>query len=560
MKTVIVGGVASGASAAARLRRLDESAEIVMFERGEYISFANCGLPYYIGGEIVKKSALTLQTPQSFRSRFNVDVRVNSEVTAIDRAAKTVTVNSKERGEYTESYDKLILSPGAAPIVPNMEGADLDRVFTLRNIPDTIKIKEYVEEEFPGSAVVVGGGYIGVEMAENLKKAGVEVTIVELADHVIAPLDYDMACDVHRHLREKGVTLILQNGVQSIAEEGSKLKVTLSSGQVETDMVILAVGVRPDTALAKEAGLTLNPRGAIVVDEHMLTSDPDIYAVGDAVEITDFVTGQKGYIPLAGPANKQGRIAADNICGIPSVYKNTQGSSILKVFDMTVATTGVNERTAKAAGLNYDKVYTYSNSHASYYPGSTGMSIKTIYEKGTVRILGAQIVGFDGVDKRCDVLATAIRAGMTASDLCDLELCYAPPFGSAKDPVNFVGYVIENTLSGQVKNFFWDDVASLPRDGSVTLLDVRTDSERANGQYIEGFLHIPVDELRQRAGELDKSKPVYIHCRTGLRSYVACRMLAGMGFDCYNLSGGWRLYESILSETKSPEHGCYDPN
>ncbi|GAA6515079.1 FAD-dependent oxidoreductase [Phocea massiliensis] len=560
MKTVIVGGVAGGASAAARLRRLDESAEIVMFERGEYISFANCGLPYYIGGEIVKKSALTLQTPQSFRSRFNVDVRVNSEVTAIDRAAKTVTVNSKERGEYTESYDKLILSPGAAPIVPNMEGADLDRVFTLRNIPDTIKIKEYVEEEFPGSAVVVGGGYIGVEMAENLKKAGVEVTIVELADHVIAPLDYDMACDVHRHLREKGVTLILQNGVQSIAEEGSKLKVTLSSGQVETDMVILAVGVRPDTALAKEAGLTLNPRGAIVVDEHMLTSDPDIYAVGDAVEITDFVTGQKGYIPLAGPANKQGRIAADNICGIPSVYKNTQGSSILKVFDMTVATTGVNERTAKAAGLNYDKVYTYSNSHASYYPGSTGMSIKTIYEKGTVRILGAQIVGFDGVDKRCDVLATAIRAGMTASDLCDLELCYAPPFGSAKDPVNFVGYVIENTLSGQVKNFFWDDVASLPRDGSVTLLDVRTDSERANGQYIEGFLHIPVDELRQRAGELDKSKPVYIHCRTGLRSYVACRMLAGMGFDCYNLSGGWRLYESILSETKSPEHGCYDPN
>ena len=560
MKTVIVGGVAGGASAAARLRRLDESAEIVMFERGEYISFANCGLPYYIGGEIVKKSALTLQTPQSFRSRFNVEVRVNSEVTAIDRAAKTVTVNSKERGEYTESYDKLILSPGAAPIVPNMEGADLDRVFTLRNIPDTIKIKEYVEEEFPGSAVVVGGGYIGVEMAENLKKAGVEVTIVELADHVIAPLDYDMACDVHRHLREKGVTLILQNGVQSIAEEGSKLKVTLSSGQVETDMVILAVGVRPDTALAKEAGLTLNPRGAIVVDEHMLTSDPDIYAVGDAVEITDFVTGQKGYIPLAGPANKQGRIAADNICGIPSVYKNTQGSSILKVFDMTVATTGVNERTAKAAGLNYDKVYTYSNSHASYYPGSTGMSIKTIYEKGTVRILGAQIVGFDGVDKRCDVLATAIRAGMTASDLCDLELCYAPPFGSAKDPVNFVGYVIENTLSGQVKNFFWDDVASLPRDGSVTLLDVRTDSERANGQYIEGFLHIPVDELRQRAGELDKSKPVYIHCRTGLRSYVACRMLDGMGFDCYNLSGGWRLYESILSETKSPEHGCYDPN
>ena len=560
MKVVIVGGVAGGASAAARLRRLDESAEIIMFERGEYISFANCGLPYYIGGEITKKSALTLQTPQSFNARFNVDVRVNSEVTSIDPKAKTVTVRSKDRGEYTESYDKLILSPGAAPIRPPMEGADNARVFTLRNIPDTIKIREYVEEEFPESAVVIGGGYIGVEMAENLKNAGVAVTIVELADHVIAPLDYDMACDVHRYLKEKGVGLILKNGVQAIKEEGGKLKLTLSDGEIETDMVIMAVGVRPDTALAKEAGLELNKRGAIVVNEHMLTSDPDIYAVGDAVEVTDFVTGEKAYIPLAGPANKQGRIAADNICGIPTTYKNTLGSAVLKIFDMTVATTGVNERAAKAAGLDYDKVYTYSNSHASYYPGSTGMSIKTLYEKGTGKILGAQIVGFDGVDKRCDVLATAIRAGMTAKDLTELELCYAPPFGSAKDPVNFVGYVIENTLAGRVKNFFWDDVAKLPRDGSVTLLDVRTDLERENGQYIEGFIHIPVDELRARAGELDKSKPVYIHCRTGLRSYVACCMLAGMGFDCYNLSGGWRLYESILSETKSPEHGCYDPN
>ena len=560
MKVVIVGGVAGGASAAARLRRLDESAEIIMFERGEYISFANCGLPYYIGGEITKKSALTLQTPQSFNARFNVDVRVNSEVTSIDPKAKTVTVRSKDRGEYTESYDKLILSPGAAPIRPPMEGADNARVFTLRNIPDTIKIREYVEEEFPASAVVVGGGYIGVEMAENLKNAGVAVTIVELADHVIAPLDYDMACDVHRYLKEKGVGLILKNGVQAIKEEGGKLKLTLSDGEIETDMVIMAVGVRPDTALAKDAGLELNKRGAIVVNEHMLTSDPDIYAVGDAVEVTDFVTGEKAYIPLAGPANKQGRIAADNICGIPTTYKNTLGSAVLKIFDMTVATTGVNERAAKAAGLDYDKVYTYSNSHASYYPGSTGMSIKTLYEKGTGKILGAQIVGFDGVDKRCDVLATAIRAGMTAKDLTELELCYAPPFGSAKDPVNFVGYVIENTLAGRVKNFFWDDVVKLPRDGSVTLLDVRTDLERENGQYIEGFIHIPVDELRARAGELDKSKPVYIHCRTGLRSYVACCMLAGMGFDCYNLSGGWRLYESILSETKSPEHGCYDPN
>ena len=560
MKVVVVGGVAGGASAAARLRRLDESAEIIMFERGEYISFANCGLPYYIGGEITDRAALTLQTPQSFHSRFHVDVRINSEVTAIDPKAKQVTVRSKDRGEYTESYDKLILSPGAAPIRPPMEGADNERVFTLRNIPDTYKIRGYVEEQHPKSAVVVGGGYIGVEMAENLKNAGVDVTIVELADHVIAPLDYDMACDVHRYLKEKGVGLILQNGVQSIREEGGALRLTLSDGEIDTDLVIMAVGVRPDTALAKEAGLELNRRGAIVVDEHMLTSDPDIYAVGDAVEVTDFVTGEKAYIPLAGPANKQGRIAADNICGIPTTYKNTQGSAVLKIFDMTVATTGVNERAAKAAGLDYDKVYTFSNSHASYYPGSTGMSIKTLCEKGTGKILGAQIVGFDGVDKRCDVLATAIRAGMTAKDLTELELCYAPPFGSAKDPVNFVGYVIENTLAGRVKNFFWDDVAKLPRDGSVTLLDVRTDLERENGQYIDGFIHIPVDELRERVGELDKSKPVYIHCRTGLRSYVACCMLAGLGFDCYNLSGGWRLYESILSETKSPEHGCYDPN
>ena len=560
MKVVVVGGVAGGASAAARLRRLDESAEIIMFERGEYISFANCGLPYYIGGEITDRAALTLQTPQSFHSRFHVDVRINSEVTAIDPKAKQVTVRSKDRGEYTESYDKLILSPGAAPIRPPMEGADNERVFTLRNIPDTYKIRGYVEEQHPKSAVVVGGGYIGVEMAENLKNAGVDVTIVELADHVIAPLDYDMACDVHRYLKEKGVGLILQNGVQSIREEDGALRLTLSDGEIDTDLVIMAVGVRPDTALAKEAGLELNRRGAIVVDEHMLTSDPDIYAVGDAVEVTDFVTGEKAYIPLAGPANKQGRIAADNICGIPTTYKNTQGSAVLKIFDMTVATTGVNERAAKAAGLDYDKVYTFSNSHASYYPGSTGMSIKTLYEKGTGKILGAQIVGFDGVDKRCDVLATAIRAGMTAKDLTELELCYAPPFGSAKDPVNFVGYVIENTLAGRVKNFFWDDVAKLPRDGSVTLLDVRTDLERENGQYIDGFIHIPVDELRERVGELDKSKPVYIHCRTGLRSYVACCMLAGLGFDCYNLSGGWRLYESILSETKSPEHGCYDAN
>ncbi len=559
MKVLIVGGVAGGASAAARLRRLDEKAEIIMFERGEYISFANCGLPYYIGGEINKKSALTLQTPQSFNSRFNVDVRVWNEVTAIDPEKKQVTVHNVQTGEdYTESYDELILSPGAAPLVPKMDGVDDPRVFTLRNIPDTVKIRDYVEEEFPESAVVVGGGYIGVEMAENLKKAGLKVTIVELADHVIAPLDGDMAAEVHRYLRDQGVELMLGKAVQSMEDKGGKLTLHLSEGEIETDMVILSVGVRPDTALAQGAGLELNAKGAIVVNEHMQTSKEHIYAVGDAIEIVDFVTGKKGYVPLAGPANKQGRIAADNICGIKSSYKNTLGSSVLKIFDMTVAMTGVNERTAQAAGLDYDKVYTYSQSHASYYPGGHGISIKTLYEKGTGKILGAQLVGYDGVDKRCDVIATAIRAGMTAYDLTELELCYAPPFGSAKDPVNFVGYVIENTLTGKVKNFFWNDVEKLPRDGSVTLLDVRTPSEREAG-HIPGFIHIPLDELRQRAGELPQDKPVYIHCHSGLRSYLACRMLTGLGYDCYNLSGGWRFYEIAVNDKLTPDHGCYDP-
>ena len=559
MKVLIVGGVAGGASAAARLRRLDEKAEIIMFERGEYISFANCGLPYYIGGEINKKSALTLQTPQSFNSRFNVDVRVWNEVTAIDAEKKQVTVHNVQTGEdYTESYDELILSPGAAPLVPKMDGVDDPRVFTLRNIPDTVKIRDYVEEEFPESAVVVGGGYIGVEMAENLKKAGLKVTIVELADHVIAPLDGDMAAEVHRYLRDQGVELMLGKAVQSMEDKGGKLTLHLSEGEIETDMVILSVGVRPDTALAQSAGLELNPKGAIVVNEHMQTSKEHIYAVGDAIEIADFVTGKKGYVPLAGPANKQGRIAADNICGIKSSYKNTLGSSVLKIFDMTVAMTGVNERTAQAAGLDYDKVYTYSQSHASYYPGGHGISIKTLYEKGTGKILGAQLVGYDGVDKRCDVIATAIRAGMTGYDLTELELCYAPPFGSAKDPVNLVGYVIENTLTGKVKNFFWNDVEKLPRDGSVTLLDVRTPSEREVG-HIPGFIHIPLDELRQRAGELPQDKPVYIHCHSGLRSYLACRMLTGLGYDCCNLSGGWRFYEIAVNDKLTPDHGCYDP-
>lgn len=559
MKVVIVGGVAGGASAAARLRRLDEKAEIVMLERGPHISFANCGLPYFIGGEIKKESALTLQTPESFHKRFNVDVRVKSEVMAVDTAKKTVSVRDLATGEtYEESYDRLLLSPGAEPVVPPIAGLPCSRVFTLRNIPDTLRIKAYVDEEFPDSAVVIGGGYIGLEMAENLHKAGLAVTVVEMADHVIAPLDRDMAADVHRYLREQGLDLRLGNGVAAVEEEGDRLHLTLQHGEVTADMAILAVGVRPDTALARAAGLSLNARGAILVDEHMRTSAPDVYAVGDAVAVTDRVTGQETYIPLAGPANRQGRIAADNLAGRPSAYRGTQGSSVLKLFDMTVAMTGANERTAQAAGLAYDKVFTYSASHASYYPGAHNISIKTLFDPDSGRILGAQLVGFEGVDKRCDVLATAIHAGLTGQDLTELELCYAPPFSSAKDPVNMAGYVIENTRSGLVRNFHWHDVADLPRDGSVTLLDVRTPSERAAG-HIEGFQHIPLDELRQRWQELDPAKPVYVHCHSGLRSYIACRMLAGYGFTPYNLSGGYRLYQSVVADAAVADHGCYDP-
>lgn len=558
-KILIVGGVAGGASAAARLRRLDETAEIILFERGEYISFANCGLPYYIGGEITDKEALTLQTPQSFHARFRVDVRVQNEVTAINRREKTVNIrNTKTGKQYEESYDTLILSPGAEPIRPNIPGIGSKRVFTLRNIPDTYQIKDFIEREHPESAIVVGGGYIGVEMAENLKKAGLSVTLAELAEQVIAPLDFDMACDVHHHLEQKGVRLVLNNAVQSVEEIGQQLSVTLSDAVIRADMLIMAVGVRPESGLAKNAGLAVGGRGGILVNEHMQTSDESIYAVGDAVEITDFVTGQKAMIPLAGPANKQGRIAADNICGIPSAYGGTQGSSILKVFDMTVATTGVNEKTAKRLGLNYEKSFTYSASHAGYYPGAVNMSVKTIFEKQTGRILGAQITGFDGVDKRCDIFATAIRAGMTAYDLTKLELCYAPPYSSAKDPVNMAGYVIENILNGKVRNFHWHDVAELQKNSNITLLDTRTEAEYENG-HINGFINIPLDNLREKLGDIPKDKPVYVTCQVGLRGYIAARILSQNGFDAYNLSGGYRLYSSVFGRKTPPDDIGVDP-
>ena len=545
-KVLIVGGVAGGASAAARLRRLDEQTEIVMFERGEYISFANCGLPYYIGGDIKKKSALTLQTPESFNSRFNVDVRVLNEVVSIDKENKTVQVKNLFTGEtYTESYDKLILSPGAEPFKPPIEGIDNEKVMVLRNIPDTFKIKEYVEKTQPKSVVVVGGGYIGIEMAENLHEAGLQVTIVEKAEHVIASIDYDVACDVHNHIREKGVNLILQDGVNAINESENGLKISLDDSEIYADFVIMAVGVRPESSLAKAAGLDVHPKGGIIVNDRMLTSDENIYAVGDAIQITDFVSNDTGYIPLAGPANKQGRIAADQISGIDSVYKGTQGTGILKCFDLTVSMTGLTEHVAKAQGIDYEKSFTYSASHASYYPGANSMSIKIIFAKNDGKLLGAQIVGRDGVDKRIDVFATAIRAGMTVYDLTELELAYAPPFSSAKDPVNMAGFVAENILKGNVKNFHWHDVADLPKDGSVTLLDMRSEGEYNRGT-IDGFKNIPVNSIRNRLDEIDKSKPVYITCQVGLRGYIGARILMQNGYDAYNLSGGYRLYNSIL--------------
>lgn len=552
MKTVIIGGVAGGASAAARLRRLDEKSNIIILERGDYVSFANCGLPYYIGGVITDKNNLTLQTPESFRARFNIDVRVSSEALKIDSKAKTIAVKNLKTGEsYTESYDNLILSPGAEPIRPSIEGADNDIVFTLRNIPDTLRIKQYIENAKPKSAVVVGGGYIGVEMAENLKEAGLKVSIVELADHLIAPLDFDMAADVHRYIKSRGIALYLNNGIKAI--DGHT--VILQNGKIDADMVIMSVGVRPETVLARDCGIRTNQRGSIIVDENMKTNIPDIYAVGDAVEVEDFITKSPAFIPLAGPANKQGRIAADNIAGFDSKYNGTQGSAVLKLFDMTVATTGLNEKAAKSAGIDYDKTYTYSGSHASYYPGASNMSIKALWDKKTLKILGAQIVGFDGVDKRMDVIATAIRLGAKITDLANLELCYAPPFGSAKDPVNMLGFVAENITTGKVKQFFWHDVERLPRDGSVTLIDVRTVTEVSRGK-IDGFINIPLDSLRERIGEIPKDKPVYVHCHSGLRSYIAYRILVGNGYDCFNLAGGWRLYESVIHEKTVPEYIC----
>lgn len=560
MKIIIIGGVAGGASAAARLRRLDESAQILLLERGSSISYANCGLPYYIGGKITRKESLTLQTPESFRRRFAVDVRTGHEVTAIHPGEKTVTVWDLAAGkEYEESYDALILSPGGEPVRPPVSGADDPRVFTLRTVPDALRLREFIESTGARSAVVMGGGFIGLEMAENLTRAGLRVTLAEAAPHVMATLDYDMACEVQQYLRQTGVELLVPQKISGITPNADSLCIALESGEErKADLLLLAAGVHPESELARDAGLTLNERGAICTDSHMRTSDKSIYAVGDVVEITNPITGKPGNVPLAGPANRQGRVAADCICGLNSSYPGTQGSSVLKLFDMTIASTGLNESAAKAAGLRYDKIHIFSSSHAAYYPGAASLTIKALFELPTGRILGAQIVGFDGVDKRCDVLATAIRAGMTAYDLTELELCYAPPYSSAKDPVNMVGFAIENLLTGKVRQFHWQDLPRVTDDPNAVLLDVRTDEEWESGS-IPGAVHIELDSLRENLSLLDREKEIYVHCKSGLRSYLACRILSQNGFSCYSLSGGYRLYRMICdnqSYDHTPAHPC----
>lgn len=549
MKVVIVGGVAGGATAAARIRRLDENAEIKIFEKSGYISYANCGLPYYIGGEISDREELTPQTPESFNARFRVDVKVRHEVVAINPDRKTVTVRKLSGGEvFEEKYDKLVLSMGAKPIRPNLPGIDDERIFTVRNVEDTFRIKDYIDATKPERAVVIGGGFIGIEMAENLRRLGTEVTLVEAAPQLMAPFDGDMAAFIHAEVRAAGVKLVLGGMVDGFESNGKSLGVRLKDGDtISCDMAVLAIGVAPDTALAKDAGFELGIKGSIVVNERMETSVPDVYAVGDAVQIKNFVTGKPALISLAGPANKQARIAADNICEKDSRYNGAQGSSVIKVFRLTAAATGINERTAKSEGIDSDKVILSPMNHAGYYPGGKIMTMKVVFEKGTYRLLGAQIVGFDGVDKRIDVLATAIRAGMKVTDLTELDLAYAPPYSSAKDPVNMAGFMAENIRDGLVGQWYYDDEPTLPRDGSVTLLDVRTAQEFATGN-IDGFVNIPVDELRERAGELDKDKPVYVICQSGLRSYIAARILAGRGFEVYNFAGGYRFYAAVVRD------------
>ena len=547
MKVIIIGGVAGGASTAARLRRMNEQAEIIMLERGPYISFANCGLPYHIGEVIEEREKLMVVTPESLKAMLNIDSRVNHEVIKIDRERKSVTVREVNSGRtYEETYDKLVLSPGAAPVVPPLPGVDLDRVFTLRNLPDMDKIKAFVDEKKPARAVVVGGGFIGLEIAENLQDRGVEVTLIEMLNQVMAPIDYEMAALVHQHLTFKRIRLALGDGLKSIEEgEAGWLKVGLSSGRsVDAEMAILSIGVRPENALAKDAGLELGVRGTIVTNEHMQTSDPEIYAVGDAVEVTSRITGQETTLALAGPASREGRVAADHICGKePAVFKGVVGTSVVKVFDLTVAAVGMNTHALNQAGIPFQNVIVHVSNHAGYYPGASPMALKLLFgNKG--EIYGAQAVGIEGVDKRIDVIATAMQAGMTVFDLEDLELAYAPPYSSSRDPVNIAGFTAGNVLRGDSKIKCWDEVSQLDRN-NFTIVDVRLPEELALGM-VDGAVNIPLQQIRQKINEIPKDRPVLLYCQTGKRSYFAARVLRQSGFDVYNLTGGYKTYSHAI--------------
>lgn len=543
-KIVVVGGVAGGASTAARLRRLNEDFEIVLFEQGEHISFANCGLPYYIGGTIAERSKLFVQTVDAMSARFGIDIRIFSKVIKIDKEQKTVTVKMlKTQKAYTETYDILVLSPGASPIklpIPGIENAH--NLFTLRNIPDTDAIKNFIDNNKPKRAVVVGGGFIGLEMTENLHDRGIYVAIVETANQVMASLDYEMACIVHDHLLDKKVDLILADGVSSFQDNGKKI--VLNSGrEIDTDMIILSIGVQPDTKIAKEAGLVLNTREAIIVDSHLKTSDPHIYALGDAIEVKDYINGKPTMIPLAWPANRQGRIVADNIAGRDVQYPGSLGSSVAKVFDLTIAATGNNEKTLKRLDIDYKVLHIHPGSHAGYYPGAFPIALKLIFSPSDGKILGAQGVGFDGVDKRIDVIVTAIKGNLTVFDLPELEICYAPPYSSAKDPVNMAGYVAANIIEDLVDTVQWYEVDDIIANGGF-LLDVREPFEADLGT-IENSINIPLGELRTRLEEIPKDKEIYVYCQVGLRGYIACRLLVQRGYKCKNIDGGYKTYALV---------------
>ncbi|RXT07944.1 CoA-disulfide reductase [Ammoniphilus sp. CFH 90114] len=551
-KIMIVGGVAGGATTAARLRRLDETSQIILFERGEFISFANCGLPYYIGETIKERNKLLVQTVEGMSEKFNLDIRNLSEVQRINRDKKTVEVKNLATQEvYEEGYDVLVLSPGASPIVPPIPGIEeAKHVFTLRNIPDTDRIKAHVDEQKPRQAVVIGGGFIGLEMAENLVDRGIHVTLVEMANQVMAPLDYEMAAILHTHLKDKGVNLILQDGVQSFSYEGKRI--ILSSGtEVETDMTILSIGVKPENKLAVEAGLQVGERGGIRVNEYLQTSDESIYAIGDAIEVVDFITKQPAMIPLAGPANRQGRIVANNIYDRKQKYAGTMGTSVVKVFDYTAASTGNNEKNLKRLGIAYEVVHIHPGSHAGYYPGSHPIALKLIFDPKEGFILGAQAVGVDGADKRMDVIATAIKAGMTVFDLADLELAYAPPYSSAKDPVNMAGFVASNMIEDGMKTVQWHEIDQVIQDGGM-LVDVREPIERNFG-FIEGSINIPLGEIRKRLEQLPKDQTIYVSCQVGLRGYLAARILRENGITVKNLDGGWKTYSAVYGQNASPQ-------